>query len=198
LIEHEINSFDNFILGWYDDNNKICDRLIQYYKDSKCKCAGTVYGADNEIIVNKSIKDCFQCSLEPNNNIYDEYVYDFLQKKTDLYIKKYLFCDLNNPWTIVDAINIQHYPTGGGFHQWHNERGSTAFPLTTRHLVFMTYLNDVYDGGETEFYYQKIKIKPKKGLTLIWPVDWPFTHRGIPAATEEKFIVTGWYNYTDG
>jgi hypothetical protein len=59
----------------------------------------------------------------------------------------------------------------------------------------MTYLNDINDGGETEFLYQNIKIKPKKGLTLIFPADWTFTHRGIASSTEEKFIVTGWYNY---
>ena len=60
----------------------------------------------------------------------------------------------------------------------------------------MTYLTDVVgEGGETEFYYQKLKIKPKKGLTLIWPSDWTHTHRGIPAPDEEKVIITGWIHY---
>ena len=43
----------------------------------------------------------------------------------------------------------------------------------------MTYLNDVNDYGETEFYYQKLKIKPEKGKTVIWCADWTHTHRGI-------------------
>ena len=43
----------------------------------------------------------------------------------------------------------------------------------------MTYLNTIKVGGETEFLYQKLKIKPKKGLTLIWPTDWTHTHRGL-------------------
>ena len=60
----------------------------------------------------------------------------------------------------------------------------------------MTYLNDVTDGGETEFMYQKLKIKPKKGLTLIWPADWTHTHRGIPSMTQVKYIATGWYCYS--
>ena len=60
----------------------------------------------------------------------------------------------------------------------------------------MTYLNDVIDRGETEFFHQKIKVKPKKGLTLIWPVDWTFYHRGIPSPTQEKYIITGWYCFT--
>ena len=59
----------------------------------------------------------------------------------------------------------------------------------------MTYLNDIEDGGETEFLYQKIKVKPRKGLTLIWPVDWTHTHRGIVSPSQEKTIITGWYEF---
>jgi len=59
----------------------------------------------------------------------------------------------------------------------------------------MTYLNDISDEGETEFLYQKIKVKPEKGLTLIWPTDWTHTHRGIPSQTETKYIATGWYRF---
>ena len=60
----------------------------------------------------------------------------------------------------------------------------------------MTYLNDVSDGGETEFMHQNIKVKPQKGLTLIWPADWTFTHRGVASPIETKTIVTGWYHFT--
>jgi hypothetical protein len=60
----------------------------------------------------------------------------------------------------------------------------------------MTYLNDVTDDGETEFYYQQVKFQPKKGLTVIWPADWTHTHRGIASMTQDKYIVTGWYNFT--
>jgi hypothetical protein len=59
----------------------------------------------------------------------------------------------------------------------------------------MTFLNDIKYKGETEWYYQKLKVKPKKGLTFIWPADWTFTHRGIPAEKEIKYIATGWYSY---
>jgi hypothetical protein len=59
----------------------------------------------------------------------------------------------------------------------------------------MTYLNDVTDGGETGFFYQDVKIKPQKGLTLIWPADWTFTHRGQISQTSEKMVVTGWLRY---
>jgi hypothetical protein len=55
------------------------------------------------------------------------------------------------------------------------------------------FLNDVTDQGETEFFHQKIKIKPQKGLTVIWPADWTYTHRGIASPTQDKYIITGWF-----
>ena len=61
----------------------------------------------------------------------------------------------------------------------------------------MTYLNDVEDGGETEFKLQNLKIKAEKGKTVIWPVDWTYTHRGIISPKQEKYIVTGWYDFID-
>ena len=58
----------------------------------------------------------------------------------------------------------------------------------------MTYLNDVPNGG-TEFLFQKLKVPAKKGLTLIWPTDFTHAHRGIISKTNEKYIITGWFNY---
>ena len=78
---------------------------------------------------------------------------------------------------------------------WHFERQTNVYPMSSRALVFMTYLNDVTDAGETEWYYQKKKIQPKNGLSVIWPPDFTHTHRGIPSPTQEKYIVTGWWNF---
>ena len=47
---------------------------------------------------------------------------------------------------------------------------------------------------ETEFFYQKQKIKPETGKTIFFPSFWTHTHRGI-VTQETKYIVTGWYTY---
>ena len=59
----------------------------------------------------------------------------------------------------------------------------------------MTYLNDVKQGGETEWYYQKLKVRPEKGLTVIWSADWTFTHKGHTTIDEDKYIITGWFDF---
>ena len=78
---------------------------------------------------------------------------------------------------------------------WHCENDFKSFNYD-RCLVFMTYLNDVEDGG-TSFKYQNINMPAKKGLTVLWPAYWTHTHKGVISFTKEKYIATGWLNYIE-
>lgn len=186
---------NNFINESYLSEISICDKIIDYYETSAEKFAGHCQTNFGEKIVDKSFKDCTEANLQNNENLCRKYV-DLLQECCREYIKKYPFCDHYSPWKIREQINIQKYEPGQAFHHYHTERVGPNGIQATRHLVFMTYLNDIQVGGETEFPQQNIFIRSKKGLTVIWPADWTHTHRGIPAPMETKYIVTGWYNYT--
>jgi len=59
----------------------------------------------------------------------------------------------------------------------------------------MIYLNTVSDGGGTKFKYFNHTENAVEGKVLIWPPDFTHTHKGVPSATEEKYIITGWYSY---
>ena len=61
-------------------------------------------------------------------------------------------------------------------------------------MAFMTYLTNTKNGG-TEFTYLNWKAPCKKGLTLIWPVNYPYAHRGVISSTDKKMIITGWLGY---
>jgi len=91
--------------------------------------------------------------------------------------------------------NVQYYPPGKHYSMWHCENNGIK-PYNQRHLAFMTYLNTVGSGGNTEFLYQKRSFSPVCGKTLVWPAYFTHTHRGIPAATD-KFIITGWFRFFD-
>jgi hypothetical protein len=184
--EHKF-PFESFIGGWYIDE-KICDGILDIYKiNSKFALPGITGG-----IVNAEIKDSKDISIS-----YDDFIEPFGQYRKSLqdcllkYIKKYNHLNEMDCFDITTNYNVQYYKPNGGFKEWHFEDGSYRNRVSI--LVFMTYLNNVNDGG-TEFFYQKVKIKPQKGLTLIFPTDWVFTHRGNTSNTEVKYIVTGWVN----
>jgi hypothetical protein len=191
--DHYVNTLDNFIMGWYTDDHNLCDKVIEYHKNHPNKTLGTIGLNKCSGVVDTNIKNSIDVSLK-DENLIEEYG-KILQQCCDEYVKKYPYSNNYSPWGIVEPINIQHYSPYGGFKIWHTERTSTSVKDCNRHLVFMTYLNDVSDDGETEFYHQKIKVKPEKGLTLIWGSDWTFTHRGIPSKSQEKYIITGWFDF---
>ena len=62
----------------------------------------------------------------------------------------------------------------------------------SRTLVFTIYLNDVEEGGETEFLHQSVRVKPETGRIVIWPAGFPYVHRGNPPISGEKYILTSW------
>ena len=56
----------------------------------------------------------------------------------------------------------------------------------------MTYLNDVEDGGTTDFDYYKVKIKPECGKTLIWPAEWTHAHTGTISKWKNILLLAGY------
>ena len=93
------------------------------------------------------------------------------------------------------AINLQRYRAGqGGYPYWHCElypRDAQAETLH-RHLLWTVYLNDGFQGGETEFLYQRRKVAPRTGSLLIAPAAFTHTHRGNRPEGGDKYIATSW------
>tara|TARA_R100000805_G_C3552581_1_gene63975 strand:+ start:33 stop:587 length:555 start_codon:yes stop_codon:yes gene_type:complete len=180
----------NFIYQFNIDKD-ICNQLIQHHITSNNKRPGYITG--NKI--DKNVKDSIDLNIHPNSELsFVKKYYKELEKGLYQYLDTHnILKEKINLYTKEPFI-IQHYYPEGGFKTWHFERSDLNEPVISRTLVFMTYLNDVTDKGETEWYYQNLKIKPIKGLSVIWPADWTHTHRGVPSPTQEKYIATGWFN----
>ena len=173
------------------DDVSLCDALIDYHNNNlEYKSSGEVgKGVDKKI---KASTDVFihGGNQNPMIHMYMQEVMNIVTKYVEKYnLKNMVDLALKETW------NIQHYKPNEGFFGWHCER--STYQSHQRALVFMTYLNDVTDGGETEFYFQKLKIKPVKGKMVIWPTDFTHLHRGITSPTQDKYIATGWLNHFD-
>lgn len=95
-------------------------------------------------------------------------------------------------------INLQHYAAGsGGYHHWHSE----IFPKDPqceqlhRVLLWIIYLNDVTEGGETEFFYQGRKVSPRAGRLVVAPAGFTHTHKGHVPRSNDKYILASWVMY---
>ena len=192
LKEYKLD-YNTFMGGWYISPN-ICEGLIDHYENNRDKSLLGHVGNDDKRVVNRKLKDSRDIEIHAENQhgiigIYREE----LQKVLIKYLEKYPMANSVLRFSITENFNLQKYPKGGGFKAWHCENNG-AEKIKSRNLVFMTYLNSVEKGG-TDFYHQKITTPAEVGLTLIWPSYWTHVHRGQVCKTQEKYIITGWYDF---
>ena len=168
----------------YEDkiNKKVCSNLINIFENSdKKESIDNDYTKMNQVVIN-----LYDPILEP-------YI-KCLSKVKNKYIKKYIQVDKGQmPWNLFPYIKIQKYKPKESYSGWHCEAEGIE-GNEKKILVFTTYLNTINKGGETEFLYQKQKIKPVFGKTIIFAAYWTHTDRGN-ITNEIKYIITGWYTY---
>lgn len=94
---------------------------------------------------------------------------------------------LPEPRSLAPLI-IKRYDPGG------NDRFQPHFdsvgPVSSRYLVFLWYLNDVADGGETHFTDLQIKVPPREGRMLMFPPYWMYRHAGEAPVSDSKYILS--------
>ena len=190
-----INSQQTHFIGcWNLENNKLCNEITQFFENNKeLQIQGiTSYGKD--------LKAKKTTDIPVNPHDLKNPKFEVLKQYMDELYK--CFIDYQNQWSFlksmlktvyVPSFNIQKYSRGDHFASLHSERTS----LDTLHRLFawMTYLNDVDDGGQTNFSHYGIKIKPETGKTLIWPAEWTHAHLGEVLKSGTKYIVTGWIHF---
>ena len=184
----------HFIGCWNLENNKLCNEITQFFENNKeLQIQGiTSYGKD--------LKAKKTTDIPVNPHDLKDPKFEILKQYMDELYK--CFIDYQNQWPFLKSVikvvdvpgfNIQKYSRGDHFASPHSERTS----LNTLHRLFawMTYLNDVDDGGQTSFNHYGIKIKPETGKTLIWPAEWTHAHTGEILKSGTKYIVTGWVHF---
>lgn len=179
----------------YEKNNSIdknlCNKIIEHFeyshkKSDGCICSGLYKNVkdtidlhfSNEIELFKEI-DKILCD-ELNNNLYD-YINKINSNCHTLKWKNYT----------DTGFNIQKYIKNSGKYIYHNDERIECHNKKYRILTYLWYLNDIEEGGETEF-FGSYKVKPECGKFLLFPASWTFPHCGKIPLSNDKYIITGW------
>lgn len=194
-IEIKNTESPHFISAWKLNNDSICDEIINFFETNpQMQNTGRRIGGK----IDTEKKDTLDITIQPK---------DLLEKKFSI-MKNYmeelniLYEDYVNQWPFIKkflnnvdigSFNIQKYNTGGHISSVHSERTSIA--TLQRIFVFLTYLNDVEEGGETRFDHYDLDIIPEKGKTIIWPAEWTHAHSGGIVTKGNKYVITGWMNF---
>ena len=179
------------------DPPSICGDIVNYFEaHPDLQRAGAAAGGTNTDV--KKSTDIIVHPVDipqPGNEAFQAYIDALFDCYTD-YLTQWPFIGTFLPRIDIGSFNIQRYRPGGHFQRIHTERAS----LSSLHRVFawMTYLNDVDDGGATYFPHYDMAIRPEAGKTLIWPAEWTHAHAGQVVNSGVKYIVTGWMHFPFG
>jgi Rps23 Pro-64 3,4-dihydroxylase Tpa1-like proline 4-hydroxylase len=162
-----------------------CNNVIEKFEQDDRKRQGQVGGgvcldikrsSDLSISELDDWKSYDQAFFRCLNNGLKKYI-RFLPEE---YIKNKALSELGND----TGYQIQRTQPGDHY-IWHHDQ------TTTRLVTFIWYLNDIKNGGYTEF-IDGTRIQPEAGKLIIFPATWDFLHRGVSPKSETKYLCTGW------
>ena len=188
-------NIDNFI-GVYDNyiTKEDCEKAIKLYEQqNKFKNTVNRIGSEKTPILKKQDQQYF--ASHENIDVWWENLKPMIFN-LEMAFKHYdentaaSQAYSNFPFQFTN-LKIQKTLPTEGYHVWHIEHGK-GYENEARAFVFSIYLNDVEEGGETEFLHFSRRVKPKQGRIVIWPAAFPYLHRGNPPLSGEKYIITSW------
>jgi hypothetical protein len=178
----------------------LCHDIIHLFEQDNDRYKGLTRGGLN--VDTKDTMDLFISDKEHWTEINE-----ILTTELNKHIKKYLI-QLNNEFNIrynydlsYDMIDtevlinngfmVQKYDQNKGKYKYHNDFNTDYSSYKCRKLTYLWYLNDITEGGETEFWGNYI-IKPQTGKLILFPASWTFPHCGKMPVSSDKYIITGW------
>jgi len=182
-----IATFDNFISEEY------CDAFSKWC--TGIKDAGFIGRSDQERMTGMERKDklihvpaMFHEALGVMSpELFNPLMQRLNEEALGIYCQKYNY----NMKLITQNFKVHFVEPTEGYHSWHQERGT--WDTMVQELVWMIYIEVPPEGGETEFLFQSVRVKPERGKLLIWPAFWTHHHRGNPPIGGNKMYVTGWF-----
>jgi hypothetical protein len=101
---------------------------------------------------------------------------------------------LHDWMTIEDTgFQIQQYEKNMGYYRPHVD-SLPGTEVGNRVLACIVYLNTVEEGGSTRFPLHNVQINPVQGRVALFPATWTHLHEGMPALSEDKWIISTFLN----
>ena len=173
----------------YEDvyNKEQCQELIKYIDLLEDRALITNESNNKHLLDHKTKNLAYTYDLPVWSWLVDN-IHPGIKGCVNHYLKEFSVMN-RNKFLFLD-FKVKKIPIGGGFHNWHFE--DNGLNNANRYLAVQIYLNDGFEGGETEFLYFNKRVKPVEGNITIFPCAFTHTHRGNPPIGGDKYLATSW------
>ena len=98
------------------------------------------------------------------------------------------------PKYVFEEFRLKRY-IGGTEQQFKDHVDVGDHNSARRFLVCFLYLNDVEEGGTTDFPKLNLQVSPQCGRILVFPSTWMYRHAGRPVIEGNKYILGTYLHY---
>ena len=183
----------------YDDvvDEESCERMIKMFEDSKDTEPVKLEDGDNSISFTQLTMSEHKewASVQAGMlEMFQEYIGRY---NIDVSLKAKQW----PPTYGYEAIRMKRY-FNNDYDRFDPHVDVMNHETAKRFLSFFIYLNDVEEGGETEFVnlykpgtYVPFKVEAKRGRLLLFPPLWPWYHAGRKPISNNKYIIHSYCHY---
>ena len=183
----------------YDDvvDEESCERLIQMFENSKDTQPVKLDDGDNSISFTQLIMvehkewETVQAGML---KVFQDYI---MRYNIDVSLKSKQWQETYG----YEAIRMKRY-LDNDYDRFDTHVDVLNYETSRRFLAFFVYMNDVEEGGETEFVnlhkpgtYVPFKVEAKRGRLLMFPPLWPWYHAGRKPISNNKYIIHSYCHY---
>ena len=187
-------------IGIYENafSQQMCESLIAHYE--WCQQNNRTWNRPDSESVKKDSSTCLNPTNTQELNLNYAHVSGMIEEFNDVFWNT-CWNDYTNQYSVLKhyekhtifTYKLQKTLPAGGYHVWHAENDTRNH--SSRIATYILYLNDVPEGGETEFLYLSKRLPAKQGTLVIFPPSYPWAHRGNPPLKNTKYIMTGWVEF---
>ena len=183
----------------YDDvvDEESCERMIKMFEDSKDTQPVKLDDGDNSIsftqltmVEHKEWESVQAGMLE----VFQDYI---MRYNIDVSLKSKQWPETYG----YEAIRMKRY-LDNDYDRFDPHVDVLNYETARRFLAFFIYLNDVEEGGETEFVnlykpgtYLQFKVEAHRGRLVMFPPLWPWYHAGRKPISNNKYIIHSYCHY---
>jgi hypothetical protein len=181
-----------------------CDKIIRFFEEKKERQYEGIVGSHFKTRVDKTVKLTMDMALHSCNDFQE--TVNLLLYKVHEGLNKYIenidpefniyFFDRIFTNVTYNSLLIHKYFKNQGHFYYHNDFSidhveENRDKYKFRILNYLFYLNDVDEGGETEF-FSNTTVKPTCGKLLFFPSEWFYPHKGCIPISNDKYVIAGW------
>jgi prolyl 4-hydroxylase len=170
----------------------LCDHVIQIAECCQFKPSSILIN-----VVDTDVRSSGILALGKNESALQDSTNQLLLRKV-LIIQDMLFKRYGIKFPHAEMCSILRYLPGQNYRRHvdnlllESRYVEIANGIPTRDISIVGYLNDDFEGGETLFDRQNIKVKPQKGSVVVFPSYYTHPHQSLPVIRGRKYSFTSW------